>query len=34
VYNLPEVMDGRIEEFISSLRMAENLDKMQAGGVE
>jgi len=34
VYNLPDVMDGRIEEFISALRMAENLDKMQAGGVD
>ena len=34
VYNLPEVMDGRIEEFISALRMAENLEKMQSGGIE
>jgi peptide chain release factor 1 len=34
VYNLPDVMDGRIEEFISALRMAENLDKMQAGGMD
>jgi peptide chain release factor 1 len=34
VYNLPEVMDGRIEEFISALRMAENLEKMQAGGID
>jgi peptide chain release factor 1 len=34
VYNLPDVMDGRIEEFISALRMAENLEKMQAGGID
>ena len=34
VYNLPEVMDGRIEEFITALRMAENLEKMQAGGID
>ena len=34
VYNLPEVMDGRIEEFISALRMAENLEKMQTGALE
>jgi peptide chain release factor 1 len=34
VYNLPDVMDGNIEEFISGLRLAENLEKMQAGGIE
>ena len=34
VYNLPEVMDGRIEEFISALRMAENLEKMQTGALD
>jgi peptide chain release factor 1 len=34
VYNLPDVMDGNIEEFISALRMAENLEKMKAGGIE
>jgi peptide chain release factor 1 len=34
VYNLPDVMDGHIEEFISALRMAENLEKMQAGGID
>ena len=34
VYNLPDVMDGNIEEFISALRLAENLEKMQAGGIE
>jgi peptide chain release factor 1 len=28
VYNLPDVMDGNIEEFISALRLAENLEKM------
>jgi peptide chain release factor 1 len=31
---LPDVMDGRIEEFISARRMAENLEKMQAGGID
>ena len=34
VYNLPDVMDGRIEEFISALRMAENLEKMQTGALD
>ena len=34
VYNLPEVMDGHIEEFISALRFAENLEKMQSSGLE
>ncbi|NVK49125.1 MAG: peptide chain release factor 1 [Cyclobacteriaceae bacterium] len=34
VYNLPEVMDGHIEEFISALRLAENLEKMQNSGLE
>lgn len=34
VYNLPDVMDGHIEDFISALRMAENLEKMQATGME
>lgn len=34
VYNLPDVMDGNIEEFISALRLAENFEKMKAGGME
>lgn len=34
VYNLPEVMDGHIEEFISALRFEENLEKMQSSGLE
>ena len=34
VYNLPDVMDGNIEEFISALRLAENLEKMQTSGME
>jgi peptide chain release factor 1 len=34
VYNLPEVVDGQIGEFISALRFAENLDKMQTSGIE
>jgi peptide chain release factor 1 len=34
VYNLPEVMDGQIGDFISALRFAENLEKMQTSGIE
>jgi peptide chain release factor 1 len=34
VYNLPEVMEGNIEEFIQALRFAENAEKMQAGGMD
>jgi peptide chain release factor 1 len=34
VYNLPEVMDGQISDFISALRFAENLEKMQTSGIE
>ncbi|PZX57866.1 peptide chain release factor 1 [Algoriphagus chordae] len=34
VYNLPEVMDGHIEDFISALRFAENLDRMNNSGLE
>lgn len=33
-HNLPTVMDGQIEEFIENLRMAENAEKLQAGGGE
>jgi len=33
VYNLPEIMDGNIEEFISALRLAENFEKMKVGGM-
>ncbi len=33
-HNLPTVMDGQIEEFIENLRMAENTEKLQAGGEE
>jgi len=33
-HNLPTVMDGQIEEFIDNLRMAENAEKLQAGGEE
>lgn len=32
VYNLPEVMEGNIEEFINALRFAENAEKMKEGG--
>ncbi|HLT09090.1 MAG TPA: peptide chain release factor 1 [Cyclobacteriaceae bacterium] len=31
VYNLPEVMDGNIEEFISALRFAENAERLSSG---
>lgn len=34
VYNLPDVMDGNIEDFISALRFAENVDKMKSTGME
>ncbi|MHA7129479.1 peptide chain release factor 1 [Algoriphagus namhaensis] len=34
VYNLPDIMDGNIEEFISALRLAENFEKMKASGME
>jgi peptide chain release factor 1 len=33
-HNLPTVMDGQIEDFIQNLRMAENAEKLQAGGGE
>jgi peptide chain release factor 1 len=34
VYNLPDVMDGNIEDFISALRFAENLETMKSSGME
>lgn len=34
VYNLPDVMEGNIEEFIQALRFAENAEKMKSGGIE
>ncbi|HLU88943.1 MAG TPA: peptide chain release factor 1 [Cyclobacteriaceae bacterium] len=34
VYNLSDVMDGNIEEFISALRFAENADSLKARGME
>lgn len=34
VYNLPDIMEGNIEEFISALRFAENAEKMKMGGIE
>ncbi|WP_194775171.1 peptide chain release factor 1 [Pararhodonellum marinum] len=34
VYNLPDVMEGSIEDFISALRLAENAEKMKMGGME
>ncbi|MCH6200184.1 peptide chain release factor 1 [Aquiflexum sp. LQ15W] len=34
VYNLPDVMEGNIEDFISALRLAENLDRMNPSELE
>ncbi|WP_291784174.1 peptide chain release factor 1 [Cecembia sp.] len=34
VYNLPDVMEGNIEDFISALRFAENIEKMKATGMD
>lgn len=34
VYNLPDVMEGNIEDFISALRFAENVEKMKATGMD
>jgi len=34
VYNLPDVMDGNIEDFISALRFAENLETMKSTGMQ
>jgi peptide chain release factor 1 len=34
VYNLSDVMDGNIEEFISALRFAENAERLKGGGIE
>ena len=34
VYNLPVVMEGEIGEFIQQLRLAENAEKLKAGGGE
>jgi peptide chain release factor 1 len=31
VYNLPDVMDGNIEEFISALRFSENAERLKGG---
>ena len=33
-YNLNEVMNGEIQEIIDQLKMAENAEKMKAGGLE
>lgn len=34
VHNLPNVMNGHIEDFVEELRMAENSEKLKAGTVE
>ncbi len=33
VYNLPDVMNGELDEIIEALQLAENAEKMKAGGV-
>lgn len=33
VYNLPTVMDGNIEDFISELRVAENAERLKEGAI-
>lgn len=33
VYNLDAVMDGKLDEFVDALQLAENAEKMKAGGV-
>lgn len=33
VYNLPQVMDGEIQDFIDQLQFAENAEKMKEGGL-
>ena len=33
VYNLPEVMNGDLQDIIDQLQFAENAEKMKAGGV-
>lgn len=34
LYNLPEVLNGQIQEIIDQLKMAENTEKLKAGGVQ
>lgn len=34
MYNLPEVLGGQIQEIIDQLQMAENTEKLKAGGLE
>jgi peptide chain release factor 1 len=34
LYNLPEVMNGDLQEIIDQLQFAENAEKMKAGGME
>jgi peptide chain release factor 1 len=33
VYNLPQVMDGDIQDFIDQLQFAENAEKLKEGGL-
>ena len=34
VYNLPDVMEGNIEEFISALRFAQNIEQLKSSGMD
>ena len=34
VYNLPNIMNGEIDDFIEQLRIAENTEKMKDGAME
>lgn len=34
VYNLPDIMDGSIGEFISALRFSENAERLKGGGMD
>lgn len=34
LYNLPEIMGGQIQDIIDQLQMAENTEKLKAGGIE
>ncbi|MFT5157834.1 MAG: peptide chain release factor 1 [Bacteroidia bacterium] len=34
LYNLSDVLNGQIQEFIDQLQMAENTEKLKAGGIE
>jgi peptide chain release factor 1 len=33
MYNLPQFMDGDLQEMLDSLQLAENAEKLKEGGV-